>query len=115
MKDIQAVIARLKALSTAVAEQKWSEFTMRVPAEPSRDADIVLQRSAMALERLDVVEQQLANREKQNVMLRNALEYAWKQSYETNGITGARMANEALDATADLSGWWRVMRKRFLL
>ena len=44
MKDIQAVIARLKALSTAVAEQNWSEFTMRVPAEPSRDADIVLQR-----------------------------------------------------------------------
>ena len=48
-------------------------------------------------------QEELAEREKQIVMLRDALEYAWKPSYETNGITGARMANEALAATRDLS------------
>jgi hypothetical protein len=57
-----------------------------------------------AADRIEELEQQLAEREKQIVLMRDALEYAWKPSYETNGITGARMANEALAATQDLSG-----------
>ncbi|MDE3021641.1 MAG: hypothetical protein KGI54_07250 [Pseudomonadota bacterium] len=37
---------RLAELSIAVAENRRNEFTMRVPAEPDRDADLVLQDAA---------------------------------------------------------------------
>ena len=103
MKDIQAVIARLKALSTAVAEQNWSEFTMRVPAEPNRDADIVLHRSAQALERLEIVEQQLANREKQIVLLREIATIVVSRSDLFS--SDQTKSQEALAATQDLSGY----------
>ena len=40
---------RLLELSVAVAQQNWGEFTMRVPAELDRDADLVLQEVAWRL------------------------------------------------------------------
>ena len=41
--DAVALLAdRLDQLSDAVAKQQWNEFSMRVPAEPARDADLVL-------------------------------------------------------------------------
>lgn len=49
LDELQRLIDRLQVLSRAVADGRMSEFTMRVPAEPDRDADIVLQRSADAL------------------------------------------------------------------
>lgn len=45
LKDLDAVALladRLDQLSDAVAKQRWNEFSMRVPAEPARDADLVL-------------------------------------------------------------------------
>ena len=45
LKDLEAVALladRLDQLSDAVAAQRWNEFSMRVPAEPHRDADLVL-------------------------------------------------------------------------
>lgn len=45
--------ARLRVLAQAVADGRvGSEFSMRVPAEPDRDADIVLSRAAKAIEDL---------------------------------------------------------------
>lgn len=37
---------RLRELAHAVADQRWSEFSMRVPADHGRDADLVLMRAA---------------------------------------------------------------------
>ena len=45
------MVARLKELSYATAEQRWREFSMRVPADTERDADLVLMRAAMFIER----------------------------------------------------------------
>lgn len=40
---------RLVQLAKAVSRQQWNEFDMRVPAEPQRDADLVLSRAAQLL------------------------------------------------------------------
>jgi hypothetical protein len=49
--EVATIAARLKELSRAVTEQRWQEFSMRVPAEPLRDADLVIDRAAALLER----------------------------------------------------------------
>lgn len=36
------IVLRLKQLAHAVAEQDWNEFSMRIPADPERDADLVI-------------------------------------------------------------------------
>lgn len=43
---------RLRELSIAVTKADWSEFSMRVPVEQDRDADLVLDRAAREIERL---------------------------------------------------------------
>ena len=40
---------RLDQLARAASREQWSEFSMRVPAEPQRDADLVLSRAAQLL------------------------------------------------------------------
>ncbi len=40
---------RLDVLAHAVTEANWSEFSMRVPVEPERDADCVLSSAAREL------------------------------------------------------------------
>ena len=46
--------ARLRELSRAVTQGRegWREFSMRVPAEPDRDADLVLSTAADEIESL---------------------------------------------------------------
>ena len=46
------LITRLKELSMAVSKHDINEFTMRIPAELDRDADIVLLEAADRLEYL---------------------------------------------------------------
>ena len=53
MTDINKLAVRLRELSQAAADGRWSEFSMRVPAEPERDADLVLQTAANELQRLE--------------------------------------------------------------
>jgi hypothetical protein len=48
------MVARLKELAHATAEQRWREFSMRVPADTERDADLVLMRAAMHIEQQQV-------------------------------------------------------------
>ena len=51
----EILIKRLNELSDAVTKGRESvarEFTMRVPAEPDRDADLVLAKAAMEIDRL---------------------------------------------------------------
>lgn len=43
------LIVRLSELSAAVADGRLHEFTMRIPAEVDRDADIVLREAARRL------------------------------------------------------------------
>ncbi len=50
--DVRKRINRLNVLAEAVAKQNWREFDMRIPAEPDRDADLVLADTAKMLERL---------------------------------------------------------------
>lgn len=50
---------RLLRLSRAVADRDWSEFSMRVPAEPQRDADLVL---SAAADELSVLRARLATK-----------------------------------------------------
>lgn len=47
------LIQRLRELSDAVTKQDWSQFTMRVPVDTKRDADVVLAEAADELERLE--------------------------------------------------------------
>jgi len=53
----QEIIDRLEELSDAVTKGRdgMGEFTMRVPAEPKRDADLVLSAAAMKLKELEAV------------------------------------------------------------
>ena len=54
---LAVLICRLRELSSAVAkrgEEFDREFTMRIPAEVDRDADIVLDEVAKRLELLEV-------------------------------------------------------------
>lgn len=53
MTDINKLIVRLYELSQAAANGRWSEFSMRVPADFEHDADLVLQTAANELQRLD--------------------------------------------------------------
>jgi hypothetical protein len=46
------LVGRLKELAHAVTKENWREFDMRVPAEPLRDADLVLTRAAELLQHL---------------------------------------------------------------
>lgn len=48
-EQIRVMADRLAVLARAVADNQWSEFTMRVPAEPDRDADLVLANAAIFL------------------------------------------------------------------
>jgi hypothetical protein len=51
--DRAAIIARLRVLSRAMwqpREIRNNEFTMRIPAEPLRDADLVMSTAADMLE-----------------------------------------------------------------
>jgi hypothetical protein len=52
MADIEALAKRLDELSRAVTEQRWGEFSMQIPADPKRDADIVLMDAATELVRM---------------------------------------------------------------
>lgn len=49
MTALRELADRLDVLVHAVTEARWSEFSMRVPAEPSRDADLVLSQAAIEL------------------------------------------------------------------
>ena len=46
------IVARLKQLAHAVADQNWNEFSMRIPADPERDADLVILSAAKEIEAL---------------------------------------------------------------
>jgi hypothetical protein len=48
--EVATIAARLKELAHAVTEERWREFSMRVPAEPLRDADLVMSRAAALLQ-----------------------------------------------------------------
>jgi hypothetical protein len=49
--EVAELVGRLKELAHAVTKENWREFDMRVPAEPLRDADLVLTRAADLLQR----------------------------------------------------------------
>ena len=50
-EEVGELVRRLKELAHAVTKESWREFDMRVPAEPLRDADLVLTRAAELLQR----------------------------------------------------------------
>ena len=49
MKDLNAIADRLDKLSDDITKGDVSDFTMRIPAEPERDADLVLSYAAKTL------------------------------------------------------------------
>ena len=92
---------RLYALALAITEGRDAvarEFTMRVPAELDRDADVVLAEAAHRLRRQDVNVTYLDNVLTANKCYREALT-AIANSYPTTdeGETLASMAREALE------------------
>ncbi len=48
--EVAEVMRRLTELAHAVTRENWREFDMRVPAEPLRDADLVLTRAVELLQ-----------------------------------------------------------------
>lgn len=53
------ICQRLIELSNAAADNNWREFSMRVPADESRDADLVLLRAAKLIDHLRAENQAL--------------------------------------------------------
>jgi hypothetical protein len=49
--EVGVLVERLKELAHATTKENWREFDMRLPAEPLRDADLVLTRTADLLQR----------------------------------------------------------------
>ena len=47
--EVATIAARLKELASAVTKERWSEFSMCIPAQPLRDADLVMDRAATLL------------------------------------------------------------------
>ena len=116
------LIERLRQLSRAVSEEKWGEFSMRVPPDEDRDADFVLLRAA---EEIESLRQQLADTkvvlgqamttvddiQKSNVMLRDAIKF-WMQA-EGNYRKYDDCVRQLTEAHARIDrfesepkGWW---------
>ena len=55
------LVKRLRELSDAVTRECWSEFYMRVPAEPDHDGDLVLMRAADRIAELEAHIQEAAD------------------------------------------------------
>ena len=49
MSNYKELCERLDVLGQAVADRNFGEFSMRVPAEPNRDADLVISRAAQVI------------------------------------------------------------------
>jgi hypothetical protein len=47
--EVGKIAARLKELARAVTKERWLEFSMCIPAQPLRDADLVMDRAATLL------------------------------------------------------------------
>ena len=52
--ESQKLVIRLRELCQAVVAHDMSQFTMSIPAEPDRDADLVLAVAAMRIEELAI-------------------------------------------------------------
>ena len=50
--EVATIAARLNELAHAVTEERWREFSMRIFAEPLRDANLVMSRAATLLQQL---------------------------------------------------------------
>jgi len=87
------IAKRLIALSDAAANRDWNEFSMRVPAEPERDADLVLTSAAQEL--VSLAEENARLRESAQQIERECLE-AWKQA--THSRSCAKVAEAERDA-----------------
>ena len=55
----EALAKRLDQISEAIIKGNRDELTMRIPAEPDRDADIVTQRAAARLRTLEAENERL--------------------------------------------------------
>ena len=51
-EEVLIIASRLRVIANAIADANYNELTMRIPAEPDRDADIVTMRAAALIERL---------------------------------------------------------------
>jgi hypothetical protein len=49
-EEVATIADRLVELTRAVTKERWSEFSMHVPARPLRDADLVISRAAKLLQ-----------------------------------------------------------------
>ena len=62
---LTVIIMRLADLAKAVVKKDWSEFSMRIPAELDRDADLVLSDAAMKIKQQAATIKQLEVENKQ--------------------------------------------------
>ena len=74
----QKLVVRLRELCQAVVAHDMSQFTMSIPAEPDRDADLVLAVAAMRIEELAV----------ENAALTTILEAAKKDAERYRALRG---------------------------
>jgi len=58
-ESVRRMVNRLNELSDAAAKGNWGEFSMHVPANPNRDADLVLADVAVKITRLTARVQEL--------------------------------------------------------
>lgn len=74
-KDVPttAIIARLKELAIAVSDRKLDEFTMRIPAELDRDADLVLSIAADRLEAITFTPEGLEGLQQNTIAIQRGL------------------------------------------
>ena len=77
------IIDRLHEIANAIADANYSELTMRIPAEPDRDADLVVSSAAREIARL---RSELAEYRQKNALLREALDDAAERMDRARGI-----------------------------
>ena len=94
----EVLCARLKELADCVAtgDGKIREFSMRVPAELDRDADLVMCEAANRIERLTarIKDYQYACNQKQEIINQQAEEIRYLRQYGNKDCTA--MADDAL-------------------
>lgn len=96
---LDALVGRLRELADAVTKGCVAvsrEFTMRVPAEPERDADLVLSTAASEIERLH------SQKERLLVALRNLHDEQNDAPLETRREQWTAAMRMARDALIDL-------------
>ena len=98
---VSVIISRLKELSDAITDGRESrdrEFTMRIPDECDRDADLVLGEAASRLEQSEALNKRLAAALKEKMIFTEGAYVLRKQAEAVESVVGVSEISASLHA-----------------